>query len=134
MFRWSAVFTLLLMLFQRRILSTVKVSRLPNRSCGNKTYVQTERYKQAENVVLVTLSTAGALVGVGFAYNEYKNTYRRSFPERVGLITSASLVGFGVGWGVMALSPILVPLTLVVGTICYLSPPPPPPETRGDKN
>jgi len=72
------------------------------------------------------LFTAGTMGGVGFAYTEYKNSYRRSFPERVALMTSASLIGFGVGGGVVVLSPVLVPLTLMVGTICYLSPPPPP--------
>jgi len=114
------------MLFSRRILPVVKGLRIPARSGCHKKYVQTEQDKKIERRVMAALFMGGSLGGLCFAHKEYLNryNYKHNFVERVLMITASGMIGFGLGGSAILLSPIILPIGLVVGTLDYFYPPP----------
>ena len=114
------------MLFPRRILPAVKGLRIPTRSGCHKKYVQTEQDKKIERRMMAALFVGGSLGGLSFARKEYLNryNYKHNFVERVLMITASGMIGFGLGGYAILLSPIILPIGLVVGTLDYFYPPP----------
>jgi len=115
-----------MMLFPRRILLAVKGLRIPTRSGCHKKYVQTEQDKKKDRKMMTALFVGGSLGGLGFAHREILNrhNYKHNFVERVLMITASGMVGFGVGWFAILLSPIILPIGLVVAALDYFYPPP----------
>ena len=114
-----------MMLFRQRILPAVKGLRIPTRSCYHKK-VPTKEGEKLDRRIATALFMGGTLGGLGFAREEYLNTYslRLDFVERVLKITASGMVGFGLGGFTILLSPILLSIGLAVGIIDYLYPPP----------
>ena len=114
------------MLFPRRILPAVKGLRIPARSGCHKKYVQTEQDKKIETRMMAALFMGGSLGGLCFAHKEYLNryNYKHNFVERVLMITTSGMIGFGLGGSTILLSPIILPIGLIMATLDYFYPPP----------
>jgi len=76
--------------------------------------------------MMAALFMGGSLGGLSFAHKEYLNRYRsqRGFVERVLMITASGMIGFGLGGSTILLSPIILPIGLIVATLDYFYPPP----------
>ena len=115
-------------MFPRRIIPTVNRMRIPQRWFSDKKTAQSVRDRKHDNPILEVLLLGSTGGGILFGYQEFMRTYdnNRSFGERVLVITAATLTGIGIGGIAVLTAPVIVPIAMVVGIICYINPPPPP--------
>jgi len=101
--------------------------RVPTRYICDKKYEQTAQDVKIEKRILAVMLLGGTCGAISFGNREYTNVYnyKHSFCERVLTITASILIGFGVGGFAVLLSPVIVPVGLMVGIVCYSDPPPP---------
>ena len=116
------------MMIPRRIIPTMNRMRIPQRWFSDKKMVQSDRDKKDENPILEVLLLGSTGGGIFFGYHEFMRTYdnKRCFEERVLAITASTLMGIGIGGIVVLMAPVIVPIAMIVGIICYSNPPPPP--------
>jgi hypothetical protein len=115
-------------MFPRRIIPAMSRMRVPQRYFSDKKMVQSDRDRKDENRILEVLLLGSIGGGTFFGYQEFMQTYdnNRSFGERVLAITASTLTGIGIGGIAVLTAPVIVPIAMVVGIICYINPPPPP--------
>ena len=79
----------------------------------------TDKEKMVEKII-VTALFGGGMGGSGYlAQKTYKETHTLSFRECVGYTSFMTFYGFFLGGAITFLLPIIVPISMVVGTIRY---------------
>ena len=92
---------------------TVAQYNFPNRNPPS------DQEKMIEKVI-VTALLGGGIAGSGYlAQKTYRETHILSFRECVGYTSFMTFYGFFLGGAITFLLPIIVPITMVVGTIRY---------------